>query len=69
MTTNYAGLARDYEPWTVKEDALLGTDTDRVIAAKLRRSSVSIGSRRKKLGIPGYVNSRTIAKMYAVSGD
>jgi hypothetical protein len=52
MDPHYTGLARDYEPWTEQEDALLGTDIDRVIATKLKRSSVAVGMRRKKLGIP-----------------
>ena len=45
-------LSRDGEPWTPEEDAILGTDSDRVIAAKLRRSSVAVSNRRTKLGIP-----------------
>jgi len=45
-------LFRDGAPWTPFEDALLGTGTDRAIAAKLQRSSVSVGNRRTKLGIP-----------------
>ncbi len=44
-------MLRDREPWTAEEDALLGTDTDRAIAGKIRRSSVSVSNRRKKLGI------------------
>jgi len=38
-------------PWTKEDDALLGTDTDRVIARRLGRTSVSVSNRRKKLGI------------------
>jgi hypothetical protein len=48
------GLDRDREPWTEKEDLLLGTDLDRVIAAKLGRSSTAISNRRKKLRIPAF---------------
>lgn len=44
-------LSRDGEPWTPQEDALLGTTTDRAIAAKLQRSSVAVSNRRTKLGI------------------
>ncbi len=44
-------ISRDGKPWTPQEDALLGTDTDRVIAEKLGRSTVSVGNRRTKLGI------------------
>jgi len=51
-------LACDGHPWTVKEDALLGTDTDRAIAAKLKRSSVSVSNRRTKLGIPRRATNR-----------
>jgi len=58
MDPFYAGLARDNEPWTEQEDALLGTDKDRVIAAKLRRSSVAVTVRRTKLGIPSYSSKR-----------
>jgi len=38
-------------PWTKEDDALLGTDTDRAIARRLGRTSVSVSNRRKKLGI------------------
>jgi len=44
-------LDRDGEPWTPQEDALLGTDCDRAIAEKLRRSSVAVSNRRTKLRI------------------
>jgi hypothetical protein len=47
-------MARDREPWTEKEDALLGTDTDRVIAAELKRSTVSVSNRRVKLGVSSF---------------
>jgi hypothetical protein len=58
MNTYYAMLDRDREPWTEHEDALLGTDTDRAIAAKLGRSTVSVGNRRVKLGISAFVKRR-----------
>jgi hypothetical protein len=45
-------------PWSSADDALLGTDIDRVIARKLGRSSVAVSSRRKKLGIPPAINGR-----------
>jgi hypothetical protein len=52
-------MARDKEPWTDKEDALLGTDKDRVIAAKLKRSSTAVFNRRVKLGIAAFgINRR-----------
>lgn len=37
--------------WTEAEDALLGTDTDAVIAQKLGRSKVSVARRRHRKGI------------------
>ncbi len=43
--------SRDGQPWMPYEDALLGTDHDRVVAAQLHRSSVAVSNRRKKLGI------------------
>jgi hypothetical protein len=50
-------MARDREPWTEQEDALLGTDIDRVIAVKLKRSSTAVANRRMKLGIAAFKNS------------
>jgi hypothetical protein len=44
-------LDRDGEPWTLREDALLRTDSDRKIAAGMRRSSAAVSTRRTKLGI------------------
>jgi hypothetical protein len=58
MNPIYTGLSRDQEPWTDKEDALLGTDIDRVIAAKLKRSSTAVSNRRVKLGIPSAKSRR-----------
>jgi hypothetical protein len=49
-------MARDHEPWTSQEDALLGTEKDRIIAAKLKRSSTAVSNRRLKLGIPAAKN-------------
>jgi hypothetical protein len=40
--------------WLPEEDALLGTDIDRVIAEKLGRTWSSVCSRREGLGIPSY---------------
>jgi hypothetical protein len=48
----YSMISRDTRPWTQAEDALLGTDFDRVIAAKLGRVTTAVTYRRKKLGIP-----------------
>jgi hypothetical protein len=58
MKVQNSDLSRDREPWSAKEDALLGTDADRAIAAKLQRSSVAVMSRRKKLGIPAFKNTK-----------
>jgi DNA-binding Lrp family transcriptional regulator len=49
----------DDRPWTKQEDALLGTDTDRAIAARLGRSTGAVIYRRKRLNIEGF---RTRAK-------
>ena len=38
--------------WTAEEDALLGTDTDRAIAAKTGRSLDMVFIRRQRLKIP-----------------
>src|SRR5947207_2686656 len=40
-----------YRPWTREEEALLGTATDPVIAARLGRQRATIAARRHKLGI------------------
>jgi hypothetical protein len=40
------------ELWTKQEESLLGTDTDRAIAAKLGRPLLSVRTRRLILGIP-----------------
>lgn len=45
------GMSKDGRTWSTEEDALLGTNTDRIIAERLGRSSVSVSNRRKKLGI------------------
>ena len=50
-TTKPPCLLRDGKPWLPHEDALLGTDTDRAIATKLGRTTVSVSNRRKTLGI------------------
>jgi hypothetical protein len=44
-------MNNDGQPWTAKHDALLGTDSDRSVAEKLGRTSVSVAIRRAKLGI------------------
>jgi hypothetical protein len=49
----------DDKPWTKQDDALLGTDTDRAIAARLERSTGAVIYRRKRLNIEGF---RTRAK-------
>jgi hypothetical protein len=44
----------DDRPWTKQEDALLGTDTDRAVAARLQRSTGAVIYRRKRLNIEGF---------------
>jgi len=44
-------MYRDGAPWTPEEDSLIGTAADRVVAAKINRSSVGVASQRMKLGI------------------
>ena len=39
-------------PWTPAEDALLGTDLDTVIAARIGRHIATVCVRRQKLGLP-----------------
>lgn len=41
-----------YRLWTPEEDALLGTDLDKIVAAKLNRPPNSVTQRRRKLGVP-----------------
>ena len=41
-------------PWTPKETLLVGTTWDRVVAAQIGRSEMSVRMRRKKLGIPAF---------------
>jgi predicted transcriptional regulator len=45
-------------PFTPEEDALLGTATDREVAAKLDRDQKTIHARRKRLGIPAFVKRK-----------
>ena len=49
---------REYAPagrrWTIAEELLIGTDTDRAIARKLNRTSHSVLKKRWALGIPGF---------------
>jgi hypothetical protein len=40
--------------WTPEQDRLLGTDHDRVIAARIGRTAAAVRARRAKLGIPPY---------------
>lgn len=46
-----ADRQRRQRPWTAAEDALLGTDYDRVIARRLRRTIGAVAYRREKLRI------------------
>lgn len=43
---------RRTRPWTVEEDALLGTDTDKAVAQRLDRNVNSVHRRRHELLIP-----------------
>jgi hypothetical protein len=40
--------------WTENEIALLGTDTDKAIAAKIDRSPLCVTQKRHRLGIPAF---------------
>lgn len=40
--------------WTDRDEALLGTDLDRLIAVKLNRTPNAVTQRRIALGIPAY---------------
>jgi hypothetical protein len=62
-------MARDHEPWTSQEDALLGTEKDRIIAAKLKRSSTAVSNRRVKLGIPAAKNRQLAEQPDANKND
>ena len=41
-------------PWSTEDEALLGTDSDNVIAGRLKRTTVSVSKRRRFRGIPHY---------------
>ena len=43
-----------HKRWTEREEALLGTDTDAAIAAKLGRTPKAIEAHRRKLGIAAH---------------
>jgi hypothetical protein len=49
---------REYAPagrrWTIAEEMLVGTNTDRAIARKLNRTSHSVLRKRCELEIPGF---------------
>ncbi|MGB0583151.1 MAG: hypothetical protein ACPGVU_25995, partial [Limisphaerales bacterium] len=45
-------------PFTSEEDALLGTDHDRVIAKQLGCKALAVSHRRKVLGIPAFESRR-----------
>lgn len=51
------GFASTRAPWTAREIALLGTDSDEKIAAKLGVTKSSVFVRRKKLGVPAFGQS------------
>jgi hypothetical protein len=50
------------KPFIPEEDAILGTATDREIAAKLGRDMNTIHARRKRLGIPAFVKRKPQGK-------
>jgi hypothetical protein len=45
--------------WTARQLALLGTDHDEAIAARVGRSVVTVRRKRRELGIPAYRDRRT----------
>lgn len=47
--------------WTAEEDALLGSDSDTVVALHLGRTRASVAQRRAGLGIPSARRARGIA--------
>jgi hypothetical protein len=48
-------------PFTATEDALLGTMTDKALAARLDRHPKSIHERRRVLGIPSFPTRRPMS--------
>ena len=49
--------------WTAREEALLGTLTDRALAARLKRTLTAVTAKRIKLGIaPSQPHTRTWSK-------
>ncbi len=48
-----ASISRQRGGWTPEQEALLGTDTDKAVAALLGRTPQSVTSHRRQLGIPG----------------
>lgn len=42
-------------PWTIEEDALLGTSSDHKVALQLERATVEVSIRRRQLGLPAYM--------------
>lgn len=46
------------KPWTDKELALLGTNTDAAIAKALKRTAMSVRNKRLRLGIEAHVPYR-----------
>jgi hypothetical protein len=44
--------------WTPEEDAILGTDTDKVIGEQIGRDKVDVHKRRHLLGIPAWGRRR-----------
>lgn len=48
--------------WSAEQDAVVGTDTDRAVAAQLGRSVVAVRDRRRKLGRPPMLDRASLAE-------
>jgi hypothetical protein len=64
VTARRVNLGISAEPggvnyWLVEEVALLGTDQDEVIAARLKRSVKAVQWQRHARGLPVFVDRRT----------
>ena len=55
--------------WSPEEDAMLGTDSDGMIARKIGASPPTVRKRREKLGIPKYANTPTTGKRLRLLRD
>ncbi len=50
------------KPWNAREDALLGTDSDRAIARRLNRDWRAVNQRRLRLGIAPFADPQQLPK-------